>query len=528
MADIVEIKNSVDCKSKEWIDGFNSKYEILKSHFKESFQEDLYTDMHGDLGAKCNMIVDKDLKRNRISFESLMGYIEEHDTVFIYPQTFDYMCEGKPHVRTYEALKSLKCFVIDIDYVTPDIIMTVINKIGSMDIKPNYIVNSGGGLHLYFIFSVEHNVKASVGLMSYYDEKLNVVKCLTHNILYQGCYRKLLGKYSEIKKGMALWFSETPADTNNHLTQPIRLFGSKTKNPEYYTQIFKVSDEKYTIQQIAETFNIDLPEEEDIVQFDKFSKRSKNKNRYAKKKERRLLESTPLPTTEILYEMIYTPQDYHFNFDEFERKIRSEELEQLSSAENIYYQNRESDREKIRSKLLFSSVQAKGKESMYLQFKDLIWNAGRVGNRRNCLYVFYHRAHLYTHDEARIKSDYVAMSQHFNKLSNTDKLTDKQINSIPLMDVIKIKDQTIYNLTGIIVKFIQKKKEARIATKKKNQLKKDDKFKTIIGVVNNNPDLSYTELSKTLASMGIKYSRSSLCNNQIIKEIKNNTTITGN
>ncbi len=537
MSDTATDKKNIDRTTKEWVGDFKNKYNILKSRYAESFQEDLYRELHGSLDAKCNLSVNEHLKRNNISFESLMEYIEDYDTVFIYPQIYDYQYDGKKHSRAYEALKAIKCFVVDLDEVTSADIVSILDKIDSMEIKPNYIVNSGGGLHLYYVFRDLHYIKASVGIMAYTLGLLNTNECLTHKVIYHDTYRKLLETYTRIKTGMTLWFSDSPnADTNNHLAQPIRLFGSKTKNPKLYTQIFKVSDVKYSIQEIADTFDIELPEEADNIEFNKMSLKFKRQYYYMNSKMKKELELKA--DQQIVLAEVHKPPDvksslpkgkyrHRINFKAFKEKANADYLEHKNSPE--YLANYEYVGEQMlkkRKKKSLRDAQAKGMLSQYNQFREIILKSGRVGNRRNCLYCFYHRAHMYTKNEAMILGDYSAMASAFNALSRTDKLTSKQINEIPNAGTVyKLPDAVILEKTGSVIQFEQKKKQERLQSKEATKMNRDTKLQLILEVATKNPALSYRELSNVLKSLGVKCSPSSLLKIDELKIIKNSCSV---
>jgi len=522
-----------DCFSDAWASDFNSKSEILKNNYQESLQEDLYIDLFGSLESKCNLLLSGNIKQNNKKFGTLSDYVANNDTVFIYPQVFDNFCKGKYYQRNLDSLNALKCFVVDIDDVTSSNISYVIDKIDKMKLKPNYVVNSGNGLHLYFVFSALHYVKASIGNMMFVENKSTPNQCLTYNVIYSKNYYKYLDIYKKIKKGIINWFSDLPmkADTNNHLVQPIRLFGSKTKNPKYFTEIFKITDVKYSIQDVAELFDIELPDEENIKELEVFSKKIQNQLNYQKVKEKnnkdnkKKLESITSSTGDI------TTQRYKIDYTDFIEKCRKEQEEYLNSEEYIreqkYYQKVKEERGKKKSKKnTLTAAQAKGFESQYNQFKNLIWNAGKIGNRRNCLYVFWNRAHQYTKDKNLILKDYKDIANYFQSLSLENLLTDSQINEIPNQKVIKLKNETIFKFTGINIVFERKRDVIRENTKIQTKIKKENELKAIIDLskkyFSDNPNSGYRELSIELESFGIKKSFKTLSKISQIKDIRNN------
>jgi hypothetical protein len=516
------------CKTPEWIATFQTRYDILKSHYQEAFQEDLYIDMLGSLNATCDLLLNECIPRNRISFNSLLEYIQSYHTVFIYPQIFDPYCMGKKFSHEEESLNSLKCIVVDIDEVDFDKLQRVIDKIQKASVKPNYVVNSGGGLHLYYIFTEKHNVKASIGMTAYQDYNVYESKCLVHNIPYHSDYEKYLGIYKEIKQGMISWFDDNSmvADHQNHLVQPIRLFGSKTRNPDYYTQIFKITDEKHSIQNIAELFGIELFDEEDIKQWVKYSKSILNKNNYqrAKKKlelEKKVkLESTSAPSKPLI--------NTRFNFDRFKEQILLNDFEHFNAPDQLamyqYYADQKQKRQSKKSPTK-AQAQAIGRLSQYRQFKKMIWDAVEGGKRRDCLFVFWQRAGMYNKDKETLLNDYHEMASYFKTIRHKNKLTDKEIHDITQQDIMGISDIKIKSMIGVDVKFVRLQEQVRENNIERTRVNKEAKRKLIIDIVTriytDNPDQSIRGLPELLKAHGIKISFKTLSRMEEIRKLKN-------
>lgn len=120
--------------------------------------------------------------------------------------------------------------VIDLDYVGIQQLKNVIKQIGngSRCIPPNYLVNSGRGLHLYYL--------------------------LTDPI---PCYRYMLDQLTNFKAVMEdfIWNYTTSIqpDKPDHgaITQAFRMVGSETKlGKEYIVRAYKVRDQRWRIEEL--------------------------------------------------------------------------------------------------------------------------------------------------------------------------------------------------------------------------------------------------------------------------------------
>ena len=517
--------------SDEWVEDFKMKYDMLKSHFDESCSEDMYVDIFQSLKHKCHLLIDQWQKFPNVTYDSLIDYVIKYDTVFIYPQTFESYYKGKYYPKDIEAVISFKCIVVDIDEVTSSNIYLAISKIKAMAIQPNYVVNSGNGLHLYYIFSEMHNMKGSIGLIAYHDDKTQLNKCLTQNIIYHEKYQEYRDLYSKVKNGMICWFDDLPmkADHKNHLVQPIRLFNSKTKNPNIYTQIFRITNVKHSFQEIASRFGIELPEESVIRDFVKFSNSIKNKKRYEKTKKKNEQEAKKISTVPTSN----TQRNFHFDREEFTKQMLADELKEKESEEYKFFQRLKDQREKVfrekySEKKPLSKAQGKGRLSQYHQFKNIIKNSGKVGNRRNCLYVFWNRAHQYTKNKDMILLDYNEIADHFRSLSYSHKLTDAQINEILKNDSVRLRDDTIYRMTGVRIVFERKQDQLRKTAKEQTKLKKDSERQRIIEIASDilikNPLEGYRGLSDVLKLLGINKSFKTLSMMEEIRRLKSNAS----
>lgn len=534
----------IDCKSDLWVEDFYKKYHILKSLYEESFQEDLYVDIYGGLDKKCNLRADG-MKHNGILFDSLLDYVQDYKEVFIYPQDFEHFFKGMYNNRSVPAVKSFKCFVVDIDNVPSNKLMEVISRINKVEIKPNYIVSTGYGLHLYFIFNERHYMKGSIGILADFDDKSLGKKCYIQNMVYdEELYKRYTDIYYKIKLGIIGWYSNvstTFADTQNHLAQPMRLYGAKTRNPECYTQIFKVTEKKYSFQDIALLFDVELPSEEEIRSFVRVCNSYKSMRYRTKKKKEKIEEEKILALTNIsLTRPIFVgPKKYYCNFNPFIKKMSEEELEYLESDEYKLLQKYNSDqiikrhqrelewkqrKEERGSNANLAYAQQKGLQSQYLQFKKMIMDNGHKGNRRDSLYVFWHRAHKLCNDESLILNDCNELVVHFNCMSVNDPLTDQQIDSIIQSKPHKYGNNAIETKIGLVVKYERKQEKQRIVAKEITKSKRQTENLKIIEIAefyfSNTLKPSYRGLETILKHHGISKSFKTLSSMVELRDIK--------
>lgn len=506
----VEITNK-DYMKPIWVEDFNNKNEILKKYYREATAESLYIDLFGKLDAKCNLLLEDSYKEKR-TFRGLRQCIEDYETVFFYSQFFtdyrkDYITGRITwYGRTEKDLKALNSFVIDLDGIRMSNIREAIERINSAPIQPNYIVNSGNGLHLYYIFSKKHDLKNAIGLM--------VRICRLNGSLCMEVYKK-------IKKGMINWFAggSFKADLDNHLVQPTRLFEAKTKNPNVYTCIFKCSDVRYHITELADMLDEDLPPDDVIKSWVKYQRERKRKGRRADDED--VVVTEPIDRVPSSNET-QVGKKWECDFEEF-KKIQTEIMREF---ENCFEQTKyrewreEKEQEKISAKNLIRS-QRKGIMSQYEQFRDMIMNVASEGNRLKCLHIFWNRAQLYTNDLDLIRSDFDVMAAYFQRMSSSNnELTPRQLNGVLNGVHYHYTNETIFKSIGLEVVFKNKKNiERQIARDNKNE-KKSKILKITEQFLYENPNISYRELSKIMEKHDIKVSYKTLSTMVEVKDIR--------
>ena len=545
-----------------WIEELSYKNSMLDNEFEPATQEELYVDLLGSIDTKCDLLLNRAFKRSGVKFNELQSYIDENHNVFIYTQSFDTYFRDTYYPKCYEALQNWYAIVVDVDDVRSEHLESILYKIKAAPIKPNYILSTGGGLHLYYMLRQPHNVKGCIGLMAYGNIKTDdeVEPLLTHRIGYHKSYLKFLDPYETIKQGMIAWFSDTPviSDTQNHLTQPSRLLGSKTKNPDYYVKGYKAFDVKYSMQELALQFDIELPDESDIDNWIGVSKkiksdadRTKSAEKALEKKSKKAIAAC---TTNIIAdvqvefkspEMIQISDDENINeffgstidaenvspYIEGNRKYKFDWTQMTQKMTQIILDQQIRDREYLQKKKLEkaqgnkrATPQALGRLSQYRQFKNWILKIGDVGNRTGCLISFWLRSHMYIKNEQMIERDYDDIAWQFQSMSTTNVLTDADVARIKRKKPRNIRDLAIIKLTGYKPVFKRNQDVERADAKIKTATKQAAMLETITAIAKDEFErrgkCTYGELSKVLLEHGVKRSPKTLSTTPAVREIK--------
>ena len=523
-------------ETPEWEEDFESKVSALRDEFKQTMPEELYVELFGSLESKCHLLLDKGTKATAESFYELEQYILDHGDIFLYNQEFRYKdvdpVTGKVigYPKTYNALTGFRCFVVDIDYVDASNIQSVIDMIKSRKILPNYINLTGNGLHLYFLFDALHDMKHSSWLMAFI------------NGTSIGSERDV---YVTIKQRMISWFKDSTAesDVRNHLAQPSRLPGSKTKNRNKRTILFKVTDVKHSIQHIAELTGIELPDKESIHQWKR--KIARDQRRRAKtpkdaaskpaslhdlfdSDEPESALTAPAVDDEVnvaSHDVDNPNSKYRFSFDGLAQRILVDgdwekgSLEDLILEEQMRLWAEKKARAASPEAHMRKIAQRRGLESQYNQFKQQMFSGAMYGNRADLLHVFWNRAPLYQKDMDIISRDFYELVDHCNQLSR-DKITDKQIMNIISGPHYDYSDEAIYNRIGITISMTNKKTDERQRLRDENK----EKWKRILMIceseLQTNPKLSDRQLSKIINVYGISVTHKTISTRLEIKELR--------
>lgn len=221
--------------------------EVIEFHARERFEEmqadfrrknailgqfyepTPYYDFVGDVfpGIEKLMVVTGEETYKEMDLDELMEYQALRSNVYVAPATFINGCYSG------STCHNLFAFVVDIDKIRPDTLDAIIKNgnLGNETPMPTYIVNSGSGVHFYYVFREP---------VPYYYKNRKMLKDM---------YRTLCG----ITKKNIL------AKTDWHaITQPFRLPGSQTKLGQTVTG-WKCGD-KWPAKTLARRLGVDAGE----------------------------------------------------------------------------------------------------------------------------------------------------------------------------------------------------------------------------------------------------------------------------
>ena len=204
---------------------FRWKNAILKSRFTPVSFYEFVGDVFSDL--EKFMVVTAEQGYREMDADELMNYQASRSDVYVVPASF---------INGYNssvACKDVYALVVDIDKIDPETLKAIITNgnLGGMTPMPTYIVNSGRGVHFYYVFRQP---------VPHYYANQKILKDM---------YRKLCG----ITKKNIL------AKTDWHaITQPFRLPGSLTRLGQIVTGW--QCDEKCDAAELARRLGVDCSE----------------------------------------------------------------------------------------------------------------------------------------------------------------------------------------------------------------------------------------------------------------------------
>lgn len=176
---------------------FRWKNAILKS---SGFEQLSYYEFVGELfpGLDKLMVVTAEDTYQEMDIDDLMEYQSGRNDVYVVPASFINGCYADATCRNIYA------FVVDIDRIQPETLQAIIENgnLGKMTPMPTYIVNSGRGVHFYYVFQDP---------VPYYHRNRKILKEM---------YRKLCGITQKNILAKTDWHA---------ITQPFRLPGSQTR-----------------------------------------------------------------------------------------------------------------------------------------------------------------------------------------------------------------------------------------------------------------------------------------------------------
>lgn len=224
----------VKTQEERLIAEFKQKNEILQSKFMGINPFDFYSELFKGNDSGLNYIVGSENTYRKIEptekaydVDSLLiEFAQFRDDVYIPPAIF---FKGNYKLST---IKELYAFVVDLDAMSPISLRIFLKySLSGLELKPNFIVNSGSGLHLYYVLKEPFQV-----------------------------YKKYLSKLKDINSSLQTTFCKSKnlyVLDRHSIIQPYRMVGSLTKSGE---RVFAYIVEKkhYDISELAKFTKVNL------------------------------------------------------------------------------------------------------------------------------------------------------------------------------------------------------------------------------------------------------------------------------
>jgi len=492
-----EIENSKlitkdDYDKQIWVDDFHRKGSILDSKYKQSQPEDLYTALTGSVNNGCMLLIE-DLPKRKVrmvdSYNEVTKYTDEYGKVIIFAKDFN-----KDSSVRMRFMKYLNAFIIDIDEVRTYNIGIALRKIDDCPVKPNFIVNSGNGLHLYYIFAEKFDFLDYTSGMAYIrkvkrvhvkgDKKKQDIIATADKI--KGVYSKMIG-----------WFLDPSYIIDTlHLAHGIRMFGGKTKNAQIRSTVYKGYDEMYDLETFAEITGVELFTKEEDEEYDRmFGDKSKlpvmvDKDESEVEAEVAEVVASPPPVVAAPTKRI-----------RLDAEAMSERFIELG-------------------KLIKLPRRAAPKWTAYKYLVASIKTLVKIGKRNHSLLIMCCSGRLYQIPKNVVREDLLEMAKYMNERDPDDIITPANIETAfaGYFSNTRYKNETITKYIGI--PFGRKQKELR-------QDGKQNKINDVILMLeiiereySANPKISLRDLSDALKLHRIERGRTFLSSDPDVVEIR--------
>lgn len=304
-----------DAKEVDIIRHYRVKNSILKQYCTwvdaKVFYEDLYSVPSNfnsnDIGTIVYCKKDAD-RRYKIFDDYNVGVITNDSNLLCYPFSIYVPTSGWLSTKE-KMIKNIFALVVDIDSVYAGQLYNFFQydwgyfKAASYTVtpylKPTYIVNSGSGLHLYYVF------KTPVPYFKGNYPNADIINKLVEKIQskYNVCYDS--GDWALEPEGLCGWPQKV-----YKITQAFRMAGSATKNNKRAT-VYKYGD-KYDISEIMSWLGVNSPYKIAFRHSDRNDNYKKDKEKEIKDKNRIkrldiLKNEIPINSKDIMSDMlIYT------------------------------------------------------------------------------------------------------------------------------------------------------------------------------------------------------------------------------
>lgn len=447
-----------DYDKQIWIDDFENKGRIVSSKYNECLPEELYAALTGSMDNGCTLLIEE-LPSRRVRkvqcYAEIIHYLDNYNKVLIYAKDFN-----KGSCIAMRFMVYLNAFVIDIDNVRTHNLNIALGKINASPVKPNFIVNSGNGLHLYYIFKEKFDFMNYTSGMAFIRD--------VKRIKITGGKKKVYtittaDKIKDIYSTMLDWFTDPSYKTDKlHLAHGIRMFGGKTKNTKILSTVYRGYEEQYDLETLAEITGVELfTREEDEKYEQMFGSNAKI--------------ATAVDAADV-------------GVEDAEPKTEIEAVEVVVSLLPVVYvpvKRVKSDWTSLTEQLCEirnSQKPARREVPKWEQYNYLvsaIKEYVEVGIRNRSLFIMCCRGKLFKIPENVVKKDLKEVAEHMNVKTPTDMITAANIEKafIGYYSDRRFTNGTITKITGIPFDRTQKEK------RKYHGLIKCDETKVMLGIV---------------------------------------------
>ena len=492
-----------DADKQIWIDDFYNKATILNSKFDQVQPESLYTAIMGSLDAPCSLFIEE-LPSRKVktagSYEEAVQYSKEYKKVVFYAKEFN-----KKTSIAMRFVVNLNALIIDIDNVRSHNIGIALGKIDSCPVKPNYIVNSGNGLHLFYV------LKEKFDFMNY-TCGMAVIRQVKRVVVTGGKIKKYkvvtANKIKDIYSAMLDWYEHDSYKIDKlHLAHGIRMFGGKTKNANILSIVYKCSDEMYDMDELAEITDVELFTVFEDKEFNRLNCINSDDiddidetDGYEEDIEEEEQEITSAPVT--------TPKPPRRTRAELEALFR--EIEEKFKQEQIKESKR--SRPLVPKWIAYNYLVSKIKETF------------EVGRRNKSLFIMCCSGRLYQIPQEAVRKDLLEMAECMNQKNPEDMITPANIEQAFTGYFSRIK-YTNDKITELIeIPFGKKQKEIRADVKLNRQEEELRLLELVEKEYSENPKISLRDLSDALKLQGISRGKTFLSTDSDVVKIRNKYT----
>lgn len=487
-----------DVYSDAWQKDFRAKEGILNDAFESITAAEYYQRIFGSTDNACHLLLKEAGKfKTAKNFKEVEEYLADNNEVCLYLQSF------KNFRPTYRNIRHCYGFVVDLDNVRSACLDELVLKISNMQYKPNILVSSGNGLHLYYLFSEPFNFGAYTEAVSMYEyvkrtETFHVVKAV---------YNKL----ADFFEGETISYKVD----RTHLSQPIRMFGSTTKNINIRTAGYRVSDERLSFEDYARSLGVELMTDEMARYVDKqFEKDIDDETQDAVISVSELNSGT---TTEISNK-ISLFDDINTTFLEYYKDNKAD-----VRARWLEYAKRLCEEDQAVAKQFRQKTRTSSKPdiSNYMATMFRIMDGAKVGHRQELLLIFCTRAAMYRVPEDKMKEDAREIMMYWNTKWPKDIVRERELESVfRNYKRYRYSNEKIKQQTGIDLEFENKREAEREKKRSIKAMNRSNMRKCAVEYIQGNRGCSYRQIADYLALNGFDASEATIKRDEVIRAAK--------